>query len=336
MNRTVLAQLRPPVLAGPPEEGPPEELWVRRRGLWLARLSRNISLSVGGVLVGFFLFVGLAAVIDFGPRLGNLPSNFLLGNADFVPGPSWAHPFGFMGGNGVDILPAVFQATPWDLALVGGPIVGALFLGLGLGGVAATGSTRVDVGLTFLTDLLVGVPPWILIIVFFLAVQPLVPPEDSLLLFGIVAILVLWPFYARPIRARAKVVAVEPFVEAARAVGATRSRLLVRHILPNSLYPAFAQVPVDIFNMFFVLTAFPYIGCAAGAAFGYVTPLPTTVFPEWGYLLATGACRGFSVLPQLNFWWMYLFPLGTIVLFTSAVTFLCDGLLRWFEGAPVT
>ncbi|HKS59834.1 MAG TPA: ABC transporter permease subunit, partial [Thermoplasmata archaeon] len=196
-----------------------------RRGFFAARLLRLPGLLVGGALLVFFFGLAGIAVLSFGSGLGHLPGSFSIGSMIPPPGPSWAHPFGYMAGNGVDILPALEQSTPWDIALVGTPILLALLIGLVLGGLAATGNVAVDAGLTFVTDVLVGVPPWILVIVFFLALQPVVLPADSLLLFGTISTLVLWPYYARPIRARAKAVAVEPYVEAARASGAQRGRL---------------------------------------------------------------------------------------------------------------
>jgi ABC-type dipeptide/oligopeptide/nickel transport system permease subunit len=130
-------------------------------------------------------------------------------------------------------------------------------------------------------------------------------------------------------------VADEPYVEAARASGARPWRILRRHVLPNSVFPVLAQVPVDVYNIFFVLSAFPFFECFSGLGSsrgGLVTvtqsPLPSPSFPEWGNLLANGACWGWSILPSLNQWWGYAFPAAAIFGFGLAVTLACDGLLR--------
>jgi peptide/nickel transport system permease protein len=148
---------------------------------------------------------------------------------------------------------------------------------------------------------------------------------------------VLWPYYARPVRARAERVAREPYVEASRAAGASSTRLLTRHVLPNSLYPVFAQIPIDVYNIFFVLTVFPYLGCISlrtggSAGYAWLTPLPTIPFPEWGTILAVGACYGWQPIWNLNFWWMYAFPAAAIVLFGIAMALTCDGMEQLLHG----
>jgi peptide/nickel transport system permease protein len=175
------------------------------------------------------------------------------------------------------------------------------------------------------------VPPFFLVIVLFLGLQRIVPPDDGLLMFGTVFGLILWPFYARPVRAKAQQVAGESYVDAARAAGATPGRLLSRHVIPNSFFPALAQVPVDVYNIFFVLTVFPFIGCFGGGAnqfFEPISALPAPTYPEWGNMLAQGACHGWSPLPELNFWWMYAFPALVVLVFGIAVALLCDGAER--------
>jgi peptide/nickel transport system permease protein len=213
---------------------------------------------------------------------------------------------------------------------VGGILALAVGLGVLAGAYAGLGAGPSDLALTAAADLVVGVPPFFLVMVLFLGVQRFLPPLDYLWVFALLFGLVLWPYYARPVRARAQEVAREPFVEAARAAGAPRSRLLARHVIPNSAFPVLAQLPVDVFNVFFVLTVFPFIACFGGGGgrfFQLLSPLPYPAFPEWGNLLANGACYGWSILPELNAWWTYVFPGATVALFGFAVALTCDGLL---------
>ena len=157
-----------------------------------------------------------------------------------------------------------------------------------------------------------------------------VPIPDHLLVFGLLFGAILWPYYARPVRALALEVSRERYVEAARAAGASGRRLVARHVLPNSLAPIFAQAPIDVYTVFFVLTVFPFLGCFSPIP--TLSVLPTTAFPEWGNLLALGACHGWSVLGGVGFWWMYTFPLAAIVVFGLGVSLLCDGAERYVSG----
>jgi peptide/nickel transport system permease protein len=179
------------------------------------------------------------------------------------------------------------------------------------------------------------VPPFFLVIIFFVGLYNFVPVQDALYLFVLLFGAVLWPYYARPVRARAESVTAEPYVEAAHSVGSSRPRTLLRHVLPNALDPVFAQIPIDVYQVFFVLTVFPFLGCLSasnpGSKFAWVTPLPTSNFPEWGNLLAQGACYGISTSDLAHFWWMLLFPALVLLLFGVAIALTTDGLAAHFQ-----
>ncbi|MCI4339673.1 MAG: ABC transporter permease subunit, partial [Thermoplasmata archaeon] len=231
------------------------------------------------------------------------------------------------------------QATPIDLALIGGSILLAVAAGLLLGAYAGLVGGPVDLAVTLVSDLLATVPPFFFVMVLFLGLQPFIHPPSYLWVFAVLYALVLWPYHARPVRARAQQVAGEPYVEAARAAGAGTGRLLGRHVIPNSLSPLLAQIPVDVYNFLFVLTVFPFLGCFGSGFFQDLTPLPLVaggIYPEWGYILATGACVGWSPLNELNHWWMYAFPAIVVVLFGIAVALVCDGTERLLAGARPT
>jgi peptide/nickel transport system permease protein len=323
------------------ESEPSEDEWARFDVAFPARLRARVrlalvylrerpSLAVGLLLLAGFVVLALASTLRFGPSLSSLPVNPAWSTSYVSPGPSPQHPFGIMRGLGVDVFSALVRATPWDLALLGGILLLSVGAGMLLGAFAGLVAGPSDIAVTAAADLVVGVPPFFLVMVLFLGVQPLVSARDGLLVFGLLFAFVLWPYYARPVRARAQEVAHEPYVEAARAAGAPRRRLLIRHVIPNSAFPVLAQLPVDVFNVFFVLTVFPFIACFGGGSgrfFQLLSPLPGPTFPEWGNLLANGACYGWSVLPQLNAWWTYVFPGATVALFGFAVALTCDGLL---------
>jgi peptide/nickel transport system permease protein len=317
--------------------------WVEGPSAWRLSLRRALSNRTLLVGLGFLLAyvgLGLAAVAEFYPNLSFLVPNYDFANQIPPPGPSWEYPFGIMGGNGVDIASALWQAVPIDLALIGGIVASALAVGTVLGAYAGLRGGWADGLVTSFSDLVVGVPSFFLIVVLFLGVEFFLPPTPAayrIVVFAVLFALILWPYYARSVRAEARVVVRTGYVDAARLYGATDRRQLRQHVLPNSFAPALAEVPVDIFTIMFVLTVFPFLNCFNGGLFAIITPFPNpNLFPEWGALLATGACEGWSPLAGDNYWWMYTFPALVIVLFGIGVALTCDGIQRHLEPRPRT
>ena len=325
------APAAPNTLAVPEEPG--TEPVPAGPGAWAhlgGRLRRTPTLLAGlGLLAGFGA-TALFAIQRYGAGRNQPPVNptwtTIIG---LPPGPSWAHPLGTDSGLGIDVLSGLLRATPNDLALVGTILLLAATAGLLIGGWAGLAGGWADVVALGAADLLVGVPPFFLVIVLYLGIGPLLPTVDALPVFALLFAFVLWPYYARPVRAVAQRSAGSPYVESARAAGAGLDRLLFRHVLPNSIYPVLAQLPIDVFNIFFVLSVFPFIGCFGGAgAFSPVSITPSPLYPEWGSMLGFGACFGWSLLPSLDAWWSYAFPAAVIILFGLMVVLICDGLER--------
>ncbi|HZY69432.1 MAG TPA: ABC transporter permease subunit [Thermoplasmata archaeon] len=311
-----------------------EEGLAAGRGARWERLKRESGLWAGAAILLGFVGLAVGALVAYGGSIATIPQSVEFENSLAPPGPSAHHPFGVMAGLGIDVFRALVQATPFDLALVAGILGGAVAIGVAVGTYGGFRGGPVDWVATLAADILVSVPPFFLVLVLFIGVHLLILPTQYLLVFGLCFVFVLWPYYMRPVRARAQQVAREPYVEAARASGATGGRMVSAHILPNSLFPVFAQVPVDVYNIYFVLTVFEFIGCFGGGANGFYTawnPFPTGVFPEWGFLLANGACYGYNPLVPLTNWWMYTFPAMFIVVFGIGVMLLCDGGERYLE-----
>jgi peptide/nickel transport system permease protein len=270
---------------------------------------------------------------DFG-HLATLVTNANLAASPYPPGPSTAHPFGEMSGIGVDEFSALLQATPWDLAIFAGILVIGGTVGALLGAYSGLrpGAAQDTVGAV--SDLMVAIPPFFLVWVVVLNIDLAVPAGSFVAVFVVAFAGILCFGHARTVLASARVHSAQPYAEAARASGATDARLLFRHILPNSLGGVWAQLPVDVFSVLFLLTAFPFVGCLDAVqlqtlgTFGYATPFPTVPFPEWGNLLAAGACYGLNVVAPLATWWMWVFPLLAVVVFAAGVTLTCEGLQR--------
>jgi peptide/nickel transport system permease protein len=312
-----------------------------------ARRPPGLGFLVGAGLLAAYLVAALSALIVFRSSLDQLPRN-LAWIPPFNPiGPSAAHPFGIMPGFGTDLFRAIWQATPWDLAIVAGILAIDAFLGFFLGAIAGLDEGGlVDAAVTFVGDSLGSIPTFVLAVVTFAGLLTVAPNAVGLPVFVAVFGIILWPTMARTVRERARTIAHAPYVDAARASGASFPRILVRHVMPNSVAPVLAQVPLDVAPVFFVLSAFPwYYNCQLPGgpptppfsppipylvpSLPFFSPLPSGSFPEWGYLLGFGTCEGFDSSGVFASWWMYLFPLLAIVVLGLAIGLVCDGIERW-------
>ena len=172
-----------------------------------------------------------------------------------------------------------------------------------VGLVAGYAGGAVEEGLMRLTDVFLAFPPLILA----MAIAGALGPS---LTNAIVAIAVVtWAIYARLTRGQILSLRRREFIEAARSIGASRSRILLRHLLPNALAPLLVQASFDMGAA---------IVSAAGLSFiGFGAQPPT---PEWGVMISEG--RNFiSTEP-----WLALFPGLAILLAVGAFNVLGDGL----------
>ena len=99
-----------------------------------------------------------------------------------------------------------------------------------------------------------------------------------------------WPVIARVVRARDLVVGRREFVDAARALGAPESRILIRHVLPNAVPAAFVVISLNAASVILLEAGLGFLG------------LGDPRVMSWGYL-ANNAQRFLRVA-----WWMALFP----------------------------
>ena len=130
----------------------------------------------------------------------------------------------------------------------------------------------------------------------------------------VVLIVATWPMYARVARAQALKLRETEFVQAARSVGAGHWRIMLRHILPNSLTPLIVVATFAVPQMIIFEAALSFLGVG----------MPPDIV-SWGSMLASG--RG--QLEQA--WWVATFP-GLAIMFTVlSVNLIGDWLRDWFD-----
>jgi peptide/nickel transport system permease protein len=320
----------------------------------LLRVRQNLPLFAGILLLGFFVVIALAAPLFYpGTDPNSLPWDPAVYDGCALPqGPSLhfsplgvsSYPLGQTAHFGFDVLQGLLLGTRWDLLILGGLLAFSATVGAFVGAVAGTVGGVVDAALSAVFDGFLSFPPFIvgfLVLVLFPLVAPsFVPSSVELEAFYGTLAAVFWVPFATAVRAQARMVARRPYVEAARASGASPWRIVLDHVLPNCSTPILAQIPSTLGGILLVMGGFQYVGLSqvnlcrvpvTQPPGGAYLLLPSFHFPEWTYLLANGALGWAPPGTGLDEWWGYLIPTAWILLFLLAATLICDGLVSYLS-----
>ncbi len=278
---------------------PGREAWRRFRRHKLAVVSAAVLLSmIVLIMLGPILWPVAINDIDFGARL---------------KGPSWSHPFG-TDDLGQDILARMIYGGRISLAVGLAAMLVAVVVGTIIG--AAAGMSRGWVGsaLMWLTDLFLSLPqlPLLLLLIYLFrdALKAAFGPEGGIFILIVLVIGGLrWMPVARLVRAQFLSLREKEFIEAARALGASPLRQVIRHILPNALGPVIIAGTIDVAAAILAESTLSFLGL------GFPPDIPT-----WGRILFDSK----DYLDIAAHW--AIFPGGAIFLAVVAINFIGDGL----------
>ncbi len=268
---------------------------IRRPHHVLALLSSPLTAS-GLVLILLFGLAGLLA-----PLLAPTDPTTQVITLRLEP-PSADHWLG-MDQLGRDVLSRLLFGARISLMVGLVVITTAGTVGTLIGLIAGYALGWVDEILMRLTDIFFAFPPLILAMSIAGALGPNL--KNAIIAIAVVT----WPVYARLIRGQVLALRQREFVEAARGVGASTPRILLRHLLPNALAPLLVQASFDMGGTILAAAALSFIGFGAR---------PPTA--EWGVMISEGR-QFFSTQPWLSF-----FPGLAIVLTVTAFNLIGDGL----------
>lgn len=260
--------------------------------LWLVALRRDRRARFAtALLLGF---VAIAVIGLFGPPLVGRTEETLLA-------PSAIHPFG-TDVSGRDVLMVLVEGTAGTLLGGIGAALAAALVGIALGVLGGFLRGTIDAFVHRLTESVHAVPA----LVFVLVLQAVAPsPGPSTVLLAIIA--TRWTEFARVVRADVLRVIEMDHVTAARALGASPSRILARHVLPAVFSSALVLVAFSIGAVLIIETAVAVVGI------GRTDPL------SWGALLA-------QARPNPRAWWLVLFPAVLLLVVVSAASLLGEAM----------
>ena len=256
-------------------------------------------LLVGAVIALFVVLVGV-----FAPILAPYPEDASTAThpLQVLLPPSSAHRFG-TDQVGRDVLSRVIFGARVSPVIAASVIALSLMIGVTLGLVAGYFGGIVDDVIMRITDIFLAFPALLLALALATVLTPSI--TNTVLVIS----LTWWPWYARIVRGQAASVAGRRYVESAHALGVSHGRILLRHVLPNSMTPILVQASLDVGGVILTASALSFLGLGAQD--------PT---PDWGLMVSQG--QSFFT----THWWLVTFP-GLAILFTAvAFNLIGDGL----------
>ncbi|HEY5595783.1 MAG TPA: ABC transporter permease [Candidatus Bipolaricaulota bacterium] len=219
-------------------------------------------------------------------------------------GPSAAHWFG-TDHLGRDLFSRVLWGSQISLSI--GLMVALLSVGIGalLGAMSGFFGGKVDTLIMRFTDVWLNFPG----IFFLIAIVTILEPSFWNLIWAIG--ILSWPSICRIVRANILSLKEREFILAARAIGAGGFRIIVRHLMPNTMAPVIVNATLTVAGAILSEAGLSYLGLG-------VQP-PT---PSWGNILFDG--KPFLITGQ-NFWYTF-FPGLFIFITVLCINFLGDGL----------
>ena len=276
------------------------------REAWRRFRRHRLALVSAGIL---FLMI---LVLLLGPTFWRVAINEIDFSA-MQQGPSLAHPLG-TDDLGQDLLARMIYGGRISLAVGIAAMLVAVIVGVFIGAVAGTARGSIDMALMWVCDLFLSLPqlPLLLLIIYLFqaTLRKMVGQELGTFIL-IVAVIggFRWMSIARLVRAQFFSLREKEFVEAARALGASTLRQVVRHILPNALGPVIVAGTIEVANAIIAESTLSFLGLG----------FPPDV-PSWGRILFD-AKDYLDVAPH----WA-LFAGGAIFITVMTINYIGDGL----------
>jgi peptide/nickel transport system permease protein len=274
-------------------------------GLAVRRIMRKRSSRIAFFVLGIILLVGLLAplVAPYDPaaqpdivRLKDLP-------------PSFAHPFG-TDPYSRDVLSRVIYGARLSLMIGVLATIVSLTLGVAYGAIAGYAGGVLDAVMMRVLDAFLSIPRLLLLIGVLVAWPARLSIGALVLFLGLTG----WFGLSRLVRGQVLALKHAEFVTAAQALGASRRRILWRHLLPNLVSPIVVAATLGVAHVIVLEAGLSYLGIGV--------PPPSA---SWGNIILDGADQVGTL------WWMSLFPGLFMVLTVMTLNILAEALSEAHE-----
>ncbi len=313
------------------------ERWLGTENYRVLKALVTNPLSLAGlILLSFFIFIAVAAPV-LAPPSGRDP--YKIPRDGYSPDPRppgsewrrrepplpfwwkpvmgtdhWVHLLGTASGQW-DIYYGVVWGTRTAFRVGVIITLAVTTIGIIIGSISAYYGGLVDMVLMRITDIFLAFPFLMAALTLSTIMTPIVgkgilPAIIALITFG-------WMGYARLIRGDILAVKERDFVIAARVIGVKDHQILIRHILPNAIFPTLVVASMDMGSYVLSFAALSFLGI--GAEFGYA---------DWGQLLSFA--RDW-ITNLTTYWYIVVFPGITLVLFVLAWNLVGDAVRDIFD-----
>ncbi|WP_096202864.1 ABC transporter permease [Bacillus sp. FJAT-45350] len=275
-----------------PQPNPRLESWKK----FFKKLRKNKAAMVGGITILFFIIIAIIGpfIAPFDPSVQN--------HVNKLTGPSAEHWFG-TDHHGRDIFSRIIHGMSITLFIGFSSVAIGTFFGVLLGLISGYYGRRTDAIIMRSMDVLLAFPGILLALAIVSVLGGSL--QNVIIAVGIFAI----PSFARIVRGSTLSVKKLEYIDAMRALGASDSRIIFKHILPNIMSPIIVQATLYMAAAILTASGLSFLGMGAQ---------PPT--PEWGAMLSAGR----------NYMWdaphVALFPGLAIVIVVLAFNIFGDGL----------
>ncbi len=254
-----------------------------RKIIWQRLIRNRMAMAGAAIVLTMFLLAFFSTFVPRDPGAIDI--------AHRLEPPSWQYPLG-TDDLGRDVLTRILYGARISL-LVGFVAVGiATMIGIVVGALAGYYGRWIDAVMMRFVDIMLCFPTFFLILAVIAFLEPSI--WNIMIIIGLTS----WMGVARLVRAEFLSLRERDFVQAARTLGASDSRIIFRHVLPNALSPVLVSATLGVAGAILTESALSFLGIG-------VQP-PT---PSWGNMLITGK----QTLGTA--WWMSAFP-GLAILIT--------------------
>jgi peptide/nickel transport system permease protein len=275
----------------------------------IVRMLKNPVSLTGIILVLVFVAIAILAPVLAPPGASEEPYRIPRDGYLAEPrAPSAEHIFGTTEGQ-YDIYYGVIWGTRTAFRVGVMITIATIIIGLFIGTTAGYFGGWVDEGLMRIVEIFMGFP-FLLAAITLAAVLGSSPRFDRITTGMIALIAFGWTTYARLLRGDILSVRERDYVMAARTLGASHSRIMLRHVIPNSIFPTLVVASMDIGSYVLNFAALSFLGL--GAEPGYA---------DWGQLISFAR----NWMPRLfDYWYIIVYPGAAILLFVLGWNLIGD------------